>query len=165
MNTLVVTLALFAALLALAAGALTLLRRRRRPAESFTGMRDREFDERVGEAFRLQGYQLVEAARSGRDAQADLLLRRERESFVVLTRQRQAGKVGIDALQALQRTMTVHGAAGGFALTQGRFSRKAMAFAEGCNIRLVDGAALKELLARGAAASRPAAAPHTQPER
>lgn len=151
MNTFVATLALLAALLALAAVALTLRRRRRRPPESSAGMRDREFDERVAEAFRLQGYQRVDAARSGRDAQADLLLRRDRETFVVLSRQRRADKVGVDALQALHRTMTVHGAAGGFALTQGRFSREAVAFAGGCNIRLIEGPALKELLARAGA--------------
>ncbi len=145
-------------ILVVLAGLWLALRKRHGPAKPFVEMRDRDFDDRVGEAFSLQGYQLVDAARSGPDAQAaDLLLRRDRQTFVVSTRQRRAAKVGVDALQTVQRAMTVHGAAGGFALTAGRFSREATVFAASCNIRLIEGQALNELLARVGAASRPAA--------
>ena len=149
----VVALAVLTALFLVGTAGLKLLRRRR-PAESFAGMRDREFDARVGEAFRLQGYQLVDTGRGGRDGQADLLLRRDRQTYVVLTRQRQADKVSVDALQALHRTMAMYGAAGGFALTAGRFSRAAAAFAGGCNIRLIEGPALREMLGKATVASR-----------
>lgn len=144
---------------------LALQRRRGSQDRPFAGLRERDFNARVGEAFQLQGFQLVDAARSGPDAQADLVLRRDRQTFVVSTRQRRTAKVGVDALEALHRTMTVHGAAGGFALTAGRFSREATVFATRCNIRLIEAPALTALLARTGATPRPAASPDTDPVR
>lgn len=151
-----------AAIALLIATAFVLLRRKR-PTAAAPGLRDHEFNALVADSFRQQGYQLVDAARSGRDAQADLLLRRERQTFVVLTTHHRAAKVGVEALQALHRTMGVHGASGGFALTTGRFSRDAVAFAGNCNIRLIDGAALGTLLGRSGSTRKPATARDRNP--
>jgi restriction system protein len=156
-----VGVSLFAALL-IAIGAVWALRRRVREgsdvpaatgsaATSIDGMNAREFEALVGEAFKLQGYQIVEA---GRDGSAGLVLRRERESFIVLSKHWQAAKVSVDAVQALHRAMTAQGAAGGFVLTTGRFSREATTFAATCNIRLIEGSALRSLIDKARAAAR-----------
>ena len=116
----------------------------------------REFEALVGEAFRLQGYQILESARGGVDSGGELTLRRERETFLVQCKHWKTAKVGVDAVEALHRAMAARGASGGFVLTEGRFAREAIAFAAGCNVRLIDGRALQGLLdkaraARGAA--------------
>lgn len=156
-----VGLSLLAAVL-VAIGAVWTLRRRARDgadlpatpgraATSLDGMDAREFEALVGEAFKLQGYQIIEA---GRDRSAALMLRRERQTFIVLSKHWQVAKVGIDAVQALHRTMTAHGAEGGFALTIGRFSREATIFAATCGIRLIEGSALVSLIDKARAATR-----------
>jgi len=106
----------------------------------------REFEALVAEAFRLQGYQILDGARGGADSGGELSLRRERETFLVQCKHWKEAKVGVDAVHALQRAMSARGASGGFMLTEGRFAREATAFAAGCNVRLIDGAALRGLL-------------------
>lgn len=112
----------------------------------------REFETLVGEAFRLQGYQIIENTRGSGDSGGELTLRRERESFLVQCRHWKASRVDVDAVQALQRAMIARGASGGFLLTEGRFAREASAFAAGCNVRLIDGQALQGLLDKALAA-------------
>ena len=47
----------------------------------------REFEMLVGEAFRLQGYQVVETGGGGADGGVDLVLRKDRETFLVQCKQ------------------------------------------------------------------------------
>ncbi len=116
----------------------------------------REFEALVAEAFRLQGYQILHSARGAAESGGELTLRRERETFLVQCKHWKEAKVGVDAVVALQRAMTARGASGGFMLTDGRFAREAIVFANGCNVRLIDGAALQGLLdqAKGARGAR-----------
>jgi restriction system protein len=114
----------------------------------------REFEALVGEAFRLQGYQILDSARGSAESGGELMLRRERETFLVQCKYWKTTKVGVDSVQALHRAMTARGASGGFVLTEGRFAREAIAFAPGCNVRLIDGAALPGLLDQARAARR-----------
>jgi restriction system protein len=114
----------------------------------------REFEALVGEAFRLQGYQILDSARGSADSGGELTLRRERETFLVQCKHWKTAKVGVDAVQAVHRAMTARGASGGFVLTEGRFAREAIAFAPGCNVRLIDGTALRGLLDKARAARR-----------
>lgn len=140
-----------------AAAALWIWRRRRAAAATAPAaapghprINAREFEQLVGEAFRLQGYQPMESVRGDQ-----LMLRRERETVLVECRHWRAAKVGVDAVDALHRAMAARGAGGGFLVTEGRFARDAIALAAGCHVRLIDGAALTGLLdqartARGA---------------
>jgi restriction system protein len=64
-------------------------------------------------------------------------------------RQWQADKLGIDAVRELHAALAIRGAAGGFVVCGGRFSREAQRFAAGTPLRLIDGAALALLLAPG----------------
>lgn len=129
---------------------------------SVAGMTWGEFELLVGEAFRLQGYQVVESGGRGPDGGVDLRLRRGKESFLVQCKQWRATRVGVDVVRELYGVMAAEGATGGFVVTSGQFTPDAQAFAEGRNIKLVEGRRLHGLLqqarvARGAAA--PAAAP------
>ena len=99
----------------------------------------REFEVLVGEGFRLQGYEVTETGGGGADGGVDLVLRKDREKFLVQCKQWKAFKVGVTVVRELYGVMAAHGAAGGFVVTSGRFTDEAAAFADGRNIRLVDG--------------------------
>jgi restriction system protein len=139
----------------------------------------REFEVLVGEGFRLQGYEVTETGGGGADGGVDLVLRKDREKYLVQCKQWKAFKVGVTVVRELYGVMAAHGAAGGFVVTSGRFTDEAKAFADGRNIRLVDGPKLfgmikqakaagavsrgPELPSRGPAATPTAAAPATTP--
>ena len=106
------------------------------------GLSDAEFEALVCAAFQRQGYQPID----GGTRASGLTLRRDRETWLVHCRHRHLAKVGVDAVQALHRDIGARGANGGFMLTEGRFARDATAYAAECNIRLLEGAAVRGLL-------------------
>jgi restriction system protein len=129
-------------------------------AESLNGMTWRQFEKLVSESFRMQGYQVTETGRTGPDGGVDLVLRKDRGTFLVQCKQWKAFKVGVETVRELHGVMAARGATGGFVVTSGRFSRAATQFATGLNIRLIDGPILHALIAKAmpSAASAPAAA-------
>jgi restriction system protein len=92
--------------------------------------------------FVAQGYQIAQAAGEAPHRAVDLVLRKNRETFLVQCKQWRDAKVGIDACEALYGIMKSRNALGGFIVTTGRFSRESAAYASSCNIRLIDGTAL-----------------------
>lgn len=110
----------------------------------------REFEMLIGEAFRLQGYHVVETGGGGADGGVDLILSKPgqngREKFLVQCKQWRAFKVGVDVVRELYGEMAARGAAGGFVVTSGRFTDQASQFAEGRNLTLIDGAKLHEII-------------------
>ena len=124
-------------------------------ANALDGMTWREFEMLVGEAFRLQGYQVVETGGNGADGGVDLVLRKDNDKLFVQCKQWKAYKVGVEVVRELYGVMAAHGAAGGFVVTSGRFTDAAMQFAQGCNMKLVDGPVLLKLI-QHAKSTRPA---------
>ena len=160
----------------LAGAAVSAWRRRTRHAlvenvtrsETF-GMLDnmswREFEMLVGEGFRLQGYSVAENFKPGPDEGIDLRLRKDGETYLVQCKQWRAFKVGVPVVRELYGVMAAKGAAGGFVMTSGRFTAEAEAFAEGRNVRLLDGPKLEQMLKQAqsvAGAPRAATAPIAQ---
>lgn len=111
-------------------------------ANILDGMSWREFEILVGEAYRLQGYQVTETGGGGADGGIDLALTRGNEKFLVQCKQWKAFKVGVDVVRELYGVMAAKGATGGFVVTSGRFTEDARAFADGRNVHLVDGTKL-----------------------
>jgi len=107
-----------------------------------------EFESLLAEAFRLQGYLTVDNVGGGSAGRVDLVLRRDRESFLVLSKYWKEPRIDAEIVQQLHRSMIARGAIGGFVVTLGRFSREATAFASGSNIRLIDGTALRAMVER-----------------
>lgn len=152
-------------ILCLAAAAVSALGRRERQRlladtaksdapDVLDGMSWREFEMLVGEAFRLQDYRVTETGGGGADGGVDLVLAKGNEKFLVQCKQWKAFKVGVDVVRELYGVMAAKGAAGGFVVTSGRFTADATAFAQGRNVRLVEGAALQQLIEQARASMR-----------
>jgi restriction system protein len=150
----------------LLAGAVASALRRRRATELVAAVRERndaravndmswrEFEVLVAEAFRLQGYQVLETGGGGADGGVDLVLTRHREKHLVQCKQWKAYKVGVEIVRELYGLMSAHGAASGFVVTSGTFTEDSRRFAEGRNVQLIDGAKLNVML-EVARAARP----------
>ena len=93
----------------------------------------------------------LRVAGGGADGGVDLVLAWGNEKFLVQCKQWKAFKVGVDVVRELYGVMAAQGAAGGFVVTSGRFTADAAAFAQGRNVRLVDGAALHRLIGQARA--------------
>ena len=115
-------------------------------AEAISAMSWQQFEQLLGQAFRLQGYRVTETGGGGADGGIDLILKRGTETSLVQAKHWKATQVGVDIVRSLYGLMAAHGAAGGFVVTSGGFTRDAIAFAEGRNVRLVDGPRLLQLI-------------------
>jgi len=120
-------------------------------ASAVDGMTWHQFELLIGEAFRQKGFTVVEIGGSGPDGGVDLVLRKPstngNETFLVQCKHWKAYKVGVNVVRELYGVMAARGAAGGFVVTSGRFTKEAGAFADGRNMRLIDGPKLTALLA------------------
>lgn len=127
-------------------------------ADALDGMSWQQFEQLVGEAFRLQGYAVTETGGGGADGGVDLVMRKSGEKYLVQCKQWRAFKVGVDVVRELYGVMAAKGAAGGFVVTSGRFTEEATSFANGRNVKLIDGPKLHGLIrqAQGASPQRPA---------
>lgn len=115
-------------------------------ADALDGMSWREFELLVGEAFRLQGFRVMETGGGGADGGVDLVLNKGNEKFLVQCKQWKAYKVGVEVVRELYGVMAARGATGGFVVTSGTFSGDAQEFAQGRNVKLIDGQRLFGLI-------------------
>ena len=113
-----------------------------------------EFELLVGEAFRINGYDVLEKGGAQADGGIDLVLRKGNEKSLVQCKHWKARMVGVGVVRELYGVMAAQGAAAGFVVTSGRFTADALAFAKGRNVELIEGIALAKLLAAGASARR-----------
>lgn len=115
-------------------------------ASTIDGMSWAEFEMLVGEAYRLQGFQVTETGGGGPDGGVDLVLTRGGEKLFVQCKQWKAFKVGVETVRELYGVMAARGAAGGFVVTSGRFTNDARLFTQGRNLQLVDGPRLLAMI-------------------
>ena len=144
-------------------------------ASVIDGMSWQDFERLVGEAFARQGYEVAETvataggAPGGRgDGGVDLVLRRAAvngaERTLVQCKHWRAQAVGVDVVRELYGVMAARGAAAGIVVTSGRFTEEATSFAQGRNLRLIDGKQLRRLMqppANSANSAIPAATSQT----
>lgn len=127
-------------------------------ADALNGMTWQQFEQLVGEGFRMQGYAVTETGGGGADGGVDLVLRKGAEKYLVQCKQWRALKVGVEVVRDLYGAMAASGAAGGFVVTSGRFTNDASAFASGRNLSLIDGVQLHAMLRRVQAGIAPTTA-------
>ncbi|HKW85166.1 MAG TPA: restriction endonuclease [Burkholderiaceae bacterium] len=119
-----------------------------------------EFEQLVIEGFQRRGYHTAGGTKAASNG-GDLLLRRDRETYLVYCKAWRSKKVGLGAVKAMHESMRARGANGGFLLSFGRVGRDAARYAGGEKMQMLDGPALKALIepVRQSRAAAPAAAP------
>lgn len=149
--------------IALLAGSAVAFARRHRAKALLNGVRSkgttnigglswRDFERVVGEGFRRRGFQVVERGGAAPDGGIDLVLTRGKERFLVQCKHWRAQQVGVSVVRELYGVMAAEGAAGGYVVTSGTFTKDARQFAAGRNVELIDGQGLDALLRDGGAA-------------
>ena len=124
----------------------------------------RDFEHLTAEMFRRQGFAVQENWQAGPDGGVDGVMHRGRDLYVVQCKQWRARQVGVQIVRELYGVMAARGAAGGYVVTSGSFTREAQAFAQGREIVLLDGKALELHFRRDtpAHASSPIPSPHAR---
>lgn len=113
------------------------------PKKALESITWQQFEQVIGEAFRRQGYRVEETA-NGADGGVDLVLFREGEKALVQCKQWKSVKVSVNVVRELFGVMAAEGASWGFVVTSGEFTKDAKAFARGRNVRLIDGAVIRQ---------------------
>jgi restriction system protein len=106
----------------------------------------REFEELVGEAYRRQGYTVVENTTAGPDEGIDLVLKKDGGLVLVQCKQWKSVKVGVNIVRELLGVITAKHATSGILITSGIFTQEAKNFAMDKCIDLVDGTQLLQLI-------------------
>ena len=83
------------------------------------------------------------------DGGVDMVLRKDAETWLVQCKQWKSYKVDVTVVRELYGVMAARGASGGFVITSGSFTSAAIEFAEGRNMRLIDGPKLFGLIQQG----------------
>ncbi len=105
-----------------------------------------DFERLVGEYFRRKGYSVTRTGARGPDGGIDLTLRREGETYLVQCKQWRAVKVGVQIVREFYGVISSRGAAGGYMISSGEYTKEAKAFVRGLNLELVDGQKLKQMI-------------------
>jgi HJR/Mrr/RecB family endonuclease len=112
----------------------------------FNSLSWRDFERLIGDAFRGRGFTVTGFGGGGPDRGVDLGLMKNGERFLVQCKNWRTPEVGVMAVRELDRVVAALGANGGYVVTAGRFTREARAFAEICEISLIDGPSLEALI-------------------
>jgi restriction system protein len=99
----------------------------------------RKFEELVGEAYRRQGYKVIENSFPGPDGGVDLTLKKNGDTQLVQCKHWRTKKVGVKIVREIYGVMTARNATGAIVITSGSFTQEAKDFAAGKPIELVNG--------------------------
>ncbi|MCK9504419.1 MAG: restriction endonuclease [Porticoccaceae bacterium] len=110
--------------------------------QTLRGLSWQQFELLVGEYFKRQGFSVKQDAQAGPDGGVDVTVYKDKEKYLVQCKQWRAVQVGLPVVRELLGAISVQGAAGGFVVTSGGFTKPAKDFANGTNIKLIDGAML-----------------------
>lgn len=125
---------------------------RRRLLESQTGLESiraldwRQFEFLLSEAFRRQGYFVVENQSAGADGGVDLWLRMDGELVLVQCKQWRSYKVPVNVVRELFGLVKHHGASRGILVTSGKLTNDASDFARASGIEAIEGEKLVKLI-------------------
>jgi len=114
-------------------------------SENLSGMSWQEFEMLVGEAFRRRGFRVQETD-GGPDGGMDLVLAKDGARHLVQCKHWKSRKVGVKTVRELFGVMNAEGAVSGYLVTSGGFTKEAWSFADGKNLQLMDGSALRKLI-------------------
>lgn len=106
----------------------------------------KDFEFMVAQAYRQQGYRVVENENKGPDDGIDVLIEKEGNRYVVQCKQWRKNKVGVSIVREMFGVMHAVNAHGVIIVTVGMFTQEARNFAHDKPIDLVEGKALAALV-------------------
>lgn len=143
----------FAAIFVLGAGiSFIAASRKRRLLDHQTGLDSiralswREFEELVAEAYRRDGYRVLENEQPGPDGGVDIRLRKDGELQLVQCKNWRSRRVGVRVVREVYGVLAAEQARQAVIVCSGDFTADARQFAAGKPIRLVNGEALLALV-------------------
>ncbi len=116
----------------------------RQEVSSLTDMSWREFEILICECFQRIGFKVMPTA-GGADGGIDIKLTMNGELYLIQCKQWRAYKVGVQPVREFYGVMAATGAVGGYFVTSGEFTEEAKKFADGLNLRLMDGRKLLKM--------------------
>ncbi len=127
-------------------------RRRRRLLETLATLESlaaggwRQFELRVGEAFRRQGYAVEETGLGGADGGIDLILRKDARRTLVQCKHWKRRRVGVSVVREMAGLLAHHHADAVRVVCIGGFTKDAESFARGKQIELIGAEKLLEMI-------------------
>ena len=121
---------------------------RQRSLDSIRDLHWRRFEELVAEAFRRDGFTVIENVGAGADGGVDIRLRRGGERYLVQCKNWRKQRIGVATVREMFGVLVAESAREVFVVGSGTFTAEAVRFAKGKPISLVDGDALMEMVAR-----------------
>jgi restriction system protein len=106
----------------------------------------RQFEQLVGESFRLQGFSVLEMGGTGPDGGVDLILHKDGKRYLCQCKHWKTWAVGVGVVRELKGVIAAQEAEGGYVITGGHFTREAEVFARKCGIELIDGLSLERMI-------------------
>ena len=116
--------------------------------DSIKNLSWKKFEELVSEAYRRQGYTVRENIDAGPDGGIDLVLKKDKNLFLVQCKQWRSAKIGVKVVREMYGIMKDRHANGVMIVTSGMFTQEARTFAIGKSIDLVEGNQLVELIGK-----------------
>jgi restriction system protein len=116
------------------------------PVKAIAEMHWREFERLLGAAFRTQGFEVRDLGGPGPDGGVDLVLTRDGKRYLAQCKHWKVWQVGVSIVRELNGVVAAQKADGGYVISSGQFSPDALAFAESCQITLIDGAKLQAMI-------------------
>lgn len=104
-----------------------------------------DFEQLIAEFFTRNGFD-VQDTPPGPDGGIDLLLMKNGKKFIVQCKHWKKFKVNVQTIREQFGIMHAEGAHGVYVVTSGVFTEDAVQFAEGKNIKLIDGSKLKTII-------------------
>lgn len=121
---------------------------RQRNLESIRDLPWRRFEELVAEAFRRDGFTVIENTGAGADGGVDIRMRKGGESYLVQCKNWRKQRIGVTTVREMFGVLAAESARGVFIVCSGTFTAEAVRFAKGQPIDLVDGDRLMRWIAR-----------------
>ncbi|MBL8429416.1 MAG: restriction endonuclease [Dechloromonas sp.] len=116
------------------------------PLDALAHLSVRGIEKLVAEAFRREGYLVVERKKSSHPASVDLELFMGRDRYLVQCRRWREPTIDVRAVRELYAVISAERAVGGFVVTSGKFTDEARKMALGRSIRVVPAESLRRLL-------------------
>jgi restriction system protein len=106
----------------------------------------REFEELVAEAYRRQGYNVIENTSIGADGGIDVRIQKDGHSHLVQCKNWKTSKVGVKVVREMYGVMTAEHASSVIIIISGVFTQEAKNFAADKPVDLIDGSELERLI-------------------